>query len=154
MVESTRLESERTGNRTVGSNPTLSAIPTIHLCLLGLVSVMACALHWFPLNYGRKEPHGDFETWHRLWQQNRIIILKKANEGGRAHRPTEACFRRPHPSSSGTTREEASHNLRGRASLQGIIAGPEAKSVCAGPKLCTYTLPAFPVVCTVRPQLA
>ena len=27
MVESTRLESERTGNRTVGSNPTLSAIP-------------------------------------------------------------------------------------------------------------------------------
>ena len=26
MVESTRLESERTGNRTVGSNPTLSAI--------------------------------------------------------------------------------------------------------------------------------
>ena len=25
MVESTRLESERTGNRTVGSNPTLSA---------------------------------------------------------------------------------------------------------------------------------
>ena len=26
MVESTRLESERAGNRTVGSNPTLSAI--------------------------------------------------------------------------------------------------------------------------------
>ena len=26
MVESTRLESERTGNRTVGSNPTLSAM--------------------------------------------------------------------------------------------------------------------------------
>ena len=25
MVEGTRLESERTGNRTVGSNPTLSA---------------------------------------------------------------------------------------------------------------------------------
>jgi hypothetical protein len=25
VVESTRLESERTGNRTVGSNPTLSA---------------------------------------------------------------------------------------------------------------------------------
>ena len=29
MVESTRLESERTGNRTVGSNPTLSAIPSL-----------------------------------------------------------------------------------------------------------------------------
>ena len=28
MVESTRLESEHTGNRIVGSNPTLSAIPT------------------------------------------------------------------------------------------------------------------------------
>ena len=27
MVESTRLESEHTGNRIVGSNPTLSAIP-------------------------------------------------------------------------------------------------------------------------------
>ena len=27
MAESTRLESERTGNRTVGSNPTLSATP-------------------------------------------------------------------------------------------------------------------------------
>ena len=31
MVESTRLESERTGNRTVGSNPTLSAIIQISL---------------------------------------------------------------------------------------------------------------------------
>ena len=29
MVESTRLESERTGNRTVGSNPTLSAMPFV-----------------------------------------------------------------------------------------------------------------------------
>jgi hypothetical protein len=29
VVESTRLESERTGNRTVGSNPTLSATPFI-----------------------------------------------------------------------------------------------------------------------------
>jgi hypothetical protein len=30
VVESTRLESERTGNRTVGSNPTLSAIILKH----------------------------------------------------------------------------------------------------------------------------
>ena len=29
MVESTRLESERTGNRTVGSNPTLSAMLSV-----------------------------------------------------------------------------------------------------------------------------
>ena len=30
MVESTRLESERAGNRTVGSNPTLSAISNLY----------------------------------------------------------------------------------------------------------------------------
>ena len=34
MVESTRLESERTGNRTVGSNPTLSAIFPIWFLLV------------------------------------------------------------------------------------------------------------------------
>jgi hypothetical protein len=33
VVESTRLESERTGNRTVGSNPSLSAIVAIVVSL-------------------------------------------------------------------------------------------------------------------------
>jgi hypothetical protein len=46
VVESTRLESERTGNRTVGSNPTLSASfnrlggPA---CCLRAVSNVQCA---------------------------------------------------------------------------------------------------------------
>ena len=34
MVESTRLESEHTGNRIVGSNPTLSAIESIPVYLV------------------------------------------------------------------------------------------------------------------------
>ena len=38
MVESTRLESERTGNRTVGSNPTLSAILKTSLKLVLLTN--------------------------------------------------------------------------------------------------------------------
>jgi hypothetical protein len=51
VVESTRLESERAGNRTVGSNPTLSATPFIFLYLHSVVSIMVSALYRFPLIY-------------------------------------------------------------------------------------------------------
>jgi hypothetical protein len=45
VVESTRLESERAGNRTVGSNPTLSATLFILLHLQSVVSIMVSVLH-------------------------------------------------------------------------------------------------------------
>jgi hypothetical protein len=51
VVESTRLESERTGNRTVGSNPTLSASFFIYLYLEHVVSIMVSALHRQQLTY-------------------------------------------------------------------------------------------------------
>jgi hypothetical protein len=54
VVESTRLESERTGNRTVGSNPTLSASSFIFFHLQIVVSIMVSALHRFPANDRRE----------------------------------------------------------------------------------------------------
>ena len=60
MVESTRLESEHTGNRIVGSNPTLSAIP------LGQWIARCAAL-------ATSSP--------RLWKINRCAGLKGRHRG-------------------------------------------------------------------------
>jgi hypothetical protein len=59
VVESTRLESERTGNRTVGSNPTLSATPFIFLYLRTVVFMCLLCLGFRP-TVARKETYRHF----------------------------------------------------------------------------------------------
>ena len=55
MVESTRLESEHTGNRIVGSNPTLSAISHLSGAIL-IRESFSTRFHTFPSLPASKNP--------------------------------------------------------------------------------------------------
>ncbi len=54
MVESTRLESERTGNRTVGSNPTLSAILSKTPISLRTIGTCVLPVYFYVANFAPK----------------------------------------------------------------------------------------------------
>ena len=116
MVESTRLESERAGNRTVGSNPTLSAIPprryflvvtVLGVCLAQLLALSAVnerprnqinhevGLVWSGHNSGLNSIERPPATPTKIIPETLLAVHFNASWGDKTHGPisTPSCTR-------------------------------------------------------------